>query len=233
MVLAIVAGLVVAIAGWVRRSANYASQGHSQGTLMSNLELYRTTYGNNQYPDYFDSLIVTGGDVIHATAGYANSGHTTLYSKGDLTADERACLENITHVMDHATNKNAGLQGSVGNSAIVKRAFDGKDVAIVNTTSGNGLLLAKEIYPDGVVPTGVKLVVFGVGPSNTALGRTMQSPPHDARVAEEGVYSRFLAVFAVYDPRAGRRAQLKAVLNALGRTQNNALSEFWQSTTPE
>jgi prepilin-type N-terminal cleavage/methylation domain-containing protein len=234
MVLVIVSGLVVTIAGWVRRSANYGGQAANQSALMANLEFFRTTYGNNGYPDFLDSLVVTGtSDPIHATPGYAHSGHTSLYTVGDLSPGERECLDFITNVMDHAVDKNAGLQGNPGNSAIVKRAFDGTSVAIVNTASGTGQLLAKELYPDGVVPTGVKLVAFGIGPSNTALGRTMQSPPHDARVAEDGVYDRFIAIFAVYEPRAGRRAQLKAVVNAMGRTQNNAASEFWQSTTPE
>jgi hypothetical protein len=61
----------------------------------------------------------------------------------------------------------------------------------------------------------------------------MQSTPLDPRVDNSQVYGRYTAIFATYSPRAGRRAQLKGVVNAMGRTTNNALTEFWQSTAPE
>ena len=93
--------------------------------------------------------------------------------------------------------------------------------------------MLSEIYPDGLPPSDVTLVALGVGPSNNALGKTMTSPPMDPRVDPSQVYGRFVAIYAVYSPRAGRRAELKCVLNAFGRSQNNALSEFWQSFTPE
>ena len=179
-----------------------------------------------------DGTAVTG--PIYGTAGYTDSGLAAdLFVQGDLDSDQTACFSKwLDHIFDHDANQYAGLQGNPGNSAIHERAFDGTDVALVTTATGEGALLAAELYPDGV-PSDVQLVAFGIGPSNDAVGTTMQMAPLDPRVDNSKVYGRFIAVFASYSPRAGRRAELKAVINAKGRTQNNALSEFWQSTNPE
>lgn len=239
MILAIVAGLAVPIVGWLRRSANYASQANTQQAIASNFEFYRSTYGNNNYPGHLDSLVLTGtSNPIYSVSGYCDGGHAAdLYTIDDLDSDETACLTKwLGHVFDHTENPYAGLQGNPGNSATVERAFDGTNVAVIGdsttTFTGEGALLVNELYPDGV-PADVKLVAFGIGQYNDAVGKTMHSAPLDSRVDNSKVYGRYIGVFATYSPRAGRRAQLKAVLNAKGRTSNNALSEFWQSTNPE
>jgi len=236
-ILVIVASLVVPVVGWVRRSSNYGGQGSNQSALVSNLELFRTTYGNDGYPDFFDSLVLTGtSDPIHSIPDYTDSGHSALYTVDDLTPDETACLKFISTIRDHDSNKHAGLQGNPGNGAIHDRVFDGTSVAVVadstSSAGANADLVVAEFYPSGV-PDDVRLVAFGIGPSNTAVGTTMQAAPLDPRVDNSEVYGRYMAIFAVYDPRAGRRAELKAIVNAKGRTQNNALSEFYQSVNPE
>lgn len=245
-ILAIVAGLVVPIVGWLRRSANYGAQANTAAAVASNLEFFRTTFGNNGYPDNMDSLVLndqsdiipTTDDDPDPTIGYLDHGYDFL-ELGDLDADETACFNWLDTVWDHSPAANAGLQGSPGNSAITARPFTGADVALAwNGTAlspndgGEQALMLSEIYPDGV-PADVRLVALGIGPNNSALGRTMQSPPMDPRVDPSQVYGRYVAIYAVYSPRAGRRAQLKCILNAFGRTQNNALSEYWQSITPE
>jgi len=253
MILAIVAGLAVPIVGWLRRSANYAAQGNTAAALGSNLEFFRTTYGNNGYPDRLDSLIVaTGetdaGEVIPTTdeSGYLDHGFDFL-TAGTLTSDEAACFNWLDTIYDHygEDNRFEGLQGSPSNSGFSPRAFGTANVAIAyGIRSGNpGLiagadgaeqrLLLSQLYPDGLPPDDVTLVAFGIGPSNEAIGRTIQSPPIDPRVDPSAVYGRYVAIFACYDDRQGRRAQLKTVLNAFGRTQNNALTEFWASINPE
>lgn len=252
MVLAIVAGLAVPIVGWLRRSANYAAQANNTAAVAQNMEFFRTTYGNDGYPNNLDSLVITAtSDPIYSVPGYTHAtALNNFYTVGDLTGDQRACLQFLTTVMDHDANKNAGIQGNPGNSAIHSRIFDGTNVAIVargvaapspanlgtrddgSPLVGEGLTYVQEFYPNGI-PEDVTLVAFGVGPTNTSVGRTMQNAPLDTRVVNSEVYGRYVAVFAVYEPRAGRRAQLKGVINGLARTTNNALTEYWQSTTPE
>ncbi len=233
-IVAVLAGLIIPITGWVRRSANYAALASNQAETGSNLEFYRTTFGNNGYPERLDSLVLNTGGSVPA---YMNSELVAMLNVAALNADQAACLTlgggAAWEVMDHDVDPSAGEQGNPGNAAIHERALaDGEEVAFVDTTTGNGLDLANEIYPDGI-PADVSLVAFGVGPSNAAIGQTMQTVPIDTRVDNSEVYGRFIAVFAVYSPREGRRAQLKAVLSARGRSHNSSLSEFWQSTNPE
>ena len=249
MILAIVAGLAVPIVGWLRRSANYASQSHNQAALASNLEFFRTTYGNNNYPSHMDSLLKSDGTEID----YVDSGLGRLIISGTVDGDHAECLEKwCSCLFDHDATGFAGLQGNPGNSANNDREIDWDDipsggvpVALLDTTPDDdgdipkesGLLL-NELYGDAdewlAEDAGAtKHVIMGIGPRNDAVGTTMQAAPMDSRVDASQVYGRFSAVFAVYSPRKGRRAQLKAVVNAKGRTANNALSEFWQSTNPE
>ncbi len=255
MILAIVAGLAVPVVGWVRRSANYAAQANTQQALVSNLEFYRTTYGNNGYPDHMDSLLMStgAGSTPTAVISYAEKG---LYKAGSgsgssevaagglvtmstISDGQAQCFNWLSHVMDHDTDANAGVQGNPSNTGMYERDFDHdqkpsapQEVAVINRTSDEGVKLIAELYPDGI-PTGIELVALGLGRSNDLVGRTLQAAPMDPRVDASSDYARYVAVYACYTPRAGRRAQLKCVVNAKGRLANDALSEFWQSTNPE
>jgi len=239
IILAIIAGLVVSIVGWVRRSANYANSSNNQNTLMANFELYRTTFGNNSYPDRLDSLLTAGGTTpSFMTADLAGMITPTACSSGDFESLNNSG-RGLTTVMDHEDPISAAIEGNPGNTGLIARAFtSGGNLAYLNTTSASGASLTNvnqlvaSLYPGGL-PSDVRLVLLGVGPSNAAVGRTMQSPPFDTNVDTSKFYNRFVAVFAVYNPREGRRAQLKAVLCPRGRLLNRNLSEFYQSTNPD
>ena len=244
MILAIVAGLAVPIVGWLRRSANYGAQANIQAAVASNLEFYRTTYGNNAYPNHLDSLLLENGGsdptaTIAAATSFGHDGLGSVIQVETLDGDFTQSIKAIDHVYDH-TDDSAWLQGNPGNSGLVERALSaaGPNVyATIDRTSSGGAALFTEWYgvDSGEWPaeTEVKHIAFGVGPNCDAVGRTMQAAPIDPRVDASAQYNRFVAVFAVYNPRRGQRAQLKGVINAKGRSANNALSEFWQSTTPE
>lgn len=243
MILAIVAGLAVPIVGWLRRSANYGAQANTTASLASNFEFFRTTYGNNGYPDGLDSLLLASDNTVEIP--YVDGGYADLFVPGTVTGDEFACFNWLTTVYDHTDTAHEGLQGNPGNTATTPRAFvDGANVAVVDVDgTDEAAKLLSELYPGATVDAAnntitfegevIKLVGFGIGPNNEAIGRTMQSPPLDPRVDNSEVYGRYTAIFATYPTRKGRRAQLKAIVNAKGRTTNNALTEFWQSTAPE
>ncbi len=246
MILAIVAGLAVPVVGWLRRSANYGAQANTAAALASNFEFYRTTYGNNAYPNYMDSLLQATDTT--QLIDFTDSGWGDLFVAGSITGDPLDCFKgSVTQVLDHGTAY-SGLQGNPGNSADTARAFytDGGTAACavvdVDGADEPAKLLA-ELYPGATVDAAantityggevITLVGLGIGPSNTAVGRTMASAPLDPRVDNSEVYGRYTAIYAVYATRKGRRAQLKAIVNAKGRTVNNALSEFNQSLSPE
>jgi prepilin-type N-terminal cleavage/methylation domain-containing protein len=249
VVLAIVASLTIGTFGWVRRSANYAASSNTQSALAANMEMYRATFGNNSYPDRLDSLLVNDAGTYTAPT-YFTSGLVGLITPTICDADQWASINNggrgLRTVMDHTATFSASLEGNPGNSATVARNFNGaaagsadRTLAFVNPTSSEGQQLLRALgYVDETtqlpaLPTGVSLVLLGVGPSNTALGKTLQSPPFDTNVDPSKEYNRFIGVFAVYSPREGRRAQLKAILCPRGRILNRNLSEYHQSTNPD
>ena len=244
MILAIVAGLAVPAVGWLRRSANYGAQANIQAAVASNLEFYRTTYGNNAYPEHLDSLLLANaGDDPTATiadaTSFGNDGIGGTIALKSLSGDQAQSIKAIGHVYDH-TDDGSWLQGNPGNSGLVERELSsgGPNVyAVIDQTSSNGIALMQEWYgidsDEWPLTTEIEHVCFGIGPRCDLVGRTMQTAPMDPRVDASSQYNRFVAVFAVYNPRSGQRAQLRGVINAKGRSANNALSEFWQSTNPE
>ncbi|MDG2222251.1 MAG: prepilin-type N-terminal cleavage/methylation domain-containing protein [Rubripirellula sp.] len=239
MIIAIVAGLAVPLVGSLRRSANYAAQSSTTAAIGSNLEFFRTTYGNNGYPDGLDSLVLSSDNT--AEISYVDSGFGRLIKPGTLAGDEAACFNWLSTVYDHTDGAFEGLQGNPGNTATTPRAFDGSNVALLDPDTTEGQKVLTELYPETLdtgtglysIPAGIQLVVLGIGRSNELVGRTMQSIPLDPRVDNSKVYGRYAAIFACYTERAGRRAQLKCVVNGKGRTTNDALSEFNQSLNPE
>ena len=244
MILAIVAGLSVPIVGWLRRSANYGAQANIQAAIASNLEFYRTTYGNNAYPEHLDSLLMANGGsdptaTIAAATSFGHDGIGSVIALKSLDGDFTQSAKAIGHVYDH-TDDYDWLQGNPGNSGLVERVLSaaGPNVyAVIDQTTSGGQALMREWYgvdsADWPAVTEVEHICFGIGPNSDLVGTTLQSAPIDPRVNASSQYNRFVAVFAVYNPRSGQRAQLRGVINAKGRSANNALSEFWQSTTPE
>lgn len=238
MIIAILAGLLVSVVGWVRRSANYASGANNQSTIMANFELFRTTFGNNSYPDRLDSLL-TASETVPT---YMNADLAGMITPGAFADSQEfdSINKGLTRVMDHTDTLAGALEGNPGNTGTIVRPITAAStMAFVNAGTTNGRQLLTSLgYVNATtglpeLPTGIRLVLLGVGPSHTAIGRTMQSSPFDTNVDTSAVYNRFIAVFAVYSPREGRRAQLKAVLCPRGRIINRNLSEFYQSTNPD
>jgi prepilin-type N-terminal cleavage/methylation domain-containing protein len=212
MIIAIVAGLTVSIVGWLRRSADKGTASNVMASLVQNVELYRVTLGSS--PDRFDSLIGSGSNKKLATMTLTAGQLTSLTKIG------------IANVMDHVAG--SGVEGAPGLSGTALRALaSGGTVATFDSATTNGQRCIASVYPTGV-PTGVNLVVFGFGPGNTAIGKTIVSPPAYSGVGDPAtIYDRYLCVFAVYDD--GKRAQLKAVMDTTGDFLYQELAEFWDN----
>ena len=176
MILAIVAGLAVPVVGWLRRSANYGAQANIQAAIASNLEFYRTTYGNNAYPERLDSLLLAnGGDDPTATIADATSfdddGIGGTIALKSLSGDQTQSIKAIGQVYDH-TDDGSWLQGNPGNSGLVERVLSaaGPNVyAVIDQTSGNGQALMREWYgvdaDEWPSTDAVEHVCFGIGPN--------------------------------------------------------------------
>lgn len=250
VILVIVAGISLPIVDWVRRSANYGAASSNQASLLNNLQLYRTTFGNGKYPNRFDSLFAADGTVYDALQGDLKNMIDTANTGISSEALKTLTKSGISQVMDHSTDTSLMVQGSLQNSGIVPRdlAVAGPvafvkpvAVAFAGTTGGDKAAreLYRGLYPDSdgdglpEVPDGVRIALFAVGPGNDAVGRTLQTPPLFTEADVTTTYSRFVVAVATFDPRAGRRAQVKAILDPKGRLVNRQISEFWQSVAPD
>ena len=228
MVLAIVAGLTVSIVDWLRRSADKASASNIMGSLLSNIQLYRTTYGN--YPDQYDSLIDDAASTLYDKLHSELKGSRLTLDTG-LTQGELNSLNSvgITTVFHHKDQPSV----NVGNSAITfSKLAANTQLAVLNDPEVIDSIfppLAGGVSGSGQDKTKVKLVVFGFGPKNTAIGKTIVAPPIYSGVGDpSAIYPRFAVVFAVFAD--GSPAQLKAVLDSKGDFLNEELTEFYQST---
>lgn len=254
LILGILAGLVVPMAGWIRRSANYANSTNNQGTLLSNMELYRVSFGNNSYPDRFDSLLTSGGTApTYLDPTFAAMFNISAFADSSEFDSINNGNRGLRTVMDLTDPLTGAIEGNPGNGGTIQRTITAaSQMAFVNPTPSdtnalanvNQLAFALGYEADGTTGkyknigaaagTGdIRLLLLGIGPSNTANGRTMQTPPFDTNVDNSKVYNRFTGVFTVYSPREGRRSQLKAILCPRGRIINRNLSEFYQSTNPD
>lgn len=243
MIIAIVSGLTVSIVGWLRRSADKGTASNVMASLLSNIELYRTTLGT--YPDRYDSLLDgtgalyagggTSGDTGLAAALRSSDIKLTTTTIADSTELGSLKKIGITTVMDHVPD--SGVERAPGSSGTALRALAASgNVATINTANKKGRLMYASIYPlaynaatDTLTPVpGVKLVVFGFGPANSAVGKTIVAPPSYSGVGDpSAIYDRYLCVFAVYAD--GKRAQLKSVMDSTGDFLSQELSEFWDN----
>lgn len=233
MILAIVSGLTVAVVDWMRTSADKASASNVMGSLLSNIQLYKTTL--NKYPDQFDSLLDDKGTALYSKLHSELSGERLTVDAG-LSGQELESLNDvfITTVMDHdATSSFPGNSATIarvlatgGKVAVLKdgEVIDSIYPPTAGGASGSGLTTAM-----AAAGTTIKLVVFGFGPKNTAIGKTIVAPPIYSGVGDPSqLYARFLCVFAVYGD--GRNAQLKAILDSKGDFLTEELTEFYQNT---
>jgi prepilin-type N-terminal cleavage/methylation domain-containing protein len=229
-ILAIVAGLTVSIVGWLRRSADKGTASHVMGSLLSNVELYRVTYGF--YPDQWDSLLEPGGASFYAKLPSAFLTGDKFAITNISGTSELGSLTKIgvKGVMDHV--EAGAVEGAPGNTGTSYRALADGATVVTFASTPNGNKIIDSIYPPAAggasgtgLPAGVKLLVFGFGPRNTAVGKTIVSPPSYSGVGDPmATYDRYLGVFAVYAD--GKRAQLKAVLDTTGDFLYQELAEF-------
>lgn len=231
-ILAILAALVLPKLDGLMRGANHAVGAAGADDTGRYIQMYLTT--KNRLPDGWDSLL--DGTTLWA----ANNPGTTPPTPGlhqqltgfgatkpklsttTLAAGEAAALNSAgIYTIFHYTTGSTVRPGDRFNTQ--DTIADGSTVAIVNPdlTGGNGRKIIDHIYRDnlkssgtsGTIPTGKKLVVFGFGPHNALVGKSMLEVPFYPNVDPTLVYNRNLVVFEV---GTSGRAVFKAVLGADG-----------------
>jgi len=246
VILAALAMLVIPRLGFIKDQADFALSASGSADVMSNLELFKTQTG--MYPGKLDSLIQPGatGDLL-----------STLWGHGGppswLVAEELGSeySTNFSHsfgsgLMQHAivtgadpsssgtvqvsANATAKIARVVGTKYVVAAGFADNSTAgtAASTDPVTGAPIAAVPGTAALPPTGVKLIALGVGPRNTAIGKTMANAPQHAGASPTN-YGRYIGIFALYANNP-RKAELRAVVDSRGFLIDERISSFRNST---
>lgn len=82
-----------------------------------------------------------------------------------------------------------------------------------------------KLAPQGLLPT-ERLIALGIGPRNTALGKTILNCPI-YNGCDGKYYGRYVAIFKVY--ASGERAVLVGVIDSYGRTPDYTQQQYNES----
>ncbi len=88
--------------------------------------------------------------------------------------------------------------------------------------------IVNQIYKitTGIIPPGNKLIVFGFGPKNDAIGDVMQETPYYPNTDPNQYYHRYLVIFEAHAD--GSRAELKMVTGADGDRIIEEIGDYYQ-----
>lgn len=239
MILAAIAGLVIPQVGMLGRTTDMAASAKTQADLASNLQLYFVL--QKRFPQGLDSLLDTTGaiyatdnaDANLQTRGLPKSGSggvelSTALVPGELTnATNAEYLRSLSRaglefVYDHDTTV---INSNNSSAATTARALTGTfDVAELTETSS--ATLVARLVPQGIDETRERVVAFGVGPRNAAIGKTLTNAPiypgNDGRY-----YGRYIAYFKIF--ASGERATLIGVTDCYGRAPDYTQQQFNES----
>jgi hypothetical protein len=107
---------------------------------------------------------------------------------------------------------------------------DGGTVATINLATADGKAFVNHYYPNQtdpanpVLPNMKHLVVLGLGPSSTMVGKTLQEAPFYSNTDSTQYYNRLLAVFEICE--GGCRARLLGVLGATGDRLDSDVANY-------
>lgn len=244
IIIAALAGLVIPQVAMIGRSTDMAVSGKTQADIASNVQLFFTL--QKRYPQGLDSLLDTSGAIYASdttngdtqTRGlpYSGADGTRLQaqlSAGSLTnATGAEYLRSLSRsgfdwVYDHDTavvnssNSGATFRGIIADANGSGNAAP-SSVAVAELT---GAALLAKLVPQGL-KAGERVVAFGVGPRNTAIGKTLVNSPIYPG-CDGKYYGRYVVYFKVY--ASGERATLVGVSDSYGRTPDYTQQQFNES----
>lgn len=247
VIVAALAALIVPNIGMFGRSSDMAVSAKSQADIANQVGLFFVT--QKRYPQGFDSLLDTTGAVYASdttnadtqTRGLPYSGADGNRLQAQLTPATLANATNAEYlrslqragfdwVYDHDTtvvNSNTSNTSLRGLAAIDAAASPSGAALTANplVAEVTGTYMQGKLVPAGL-KAGQRLVAFGFGQKNTAIGKTTTTTPLYPG-ADKTYYGRYVAYFMVY--ASGERATLVGVSDAYGRTPDYTQQQFNES----
>lgn len=252
LILATLAGLIVPLVGMLGRSSDMAASAKTQADLANNTQLFFVL--QKRYPQGLDSLLVTGGTAVYAAD--TTDPNTQTIGLPYAGADGTRLQAQLTPLTVTPITGTASIANPDWFRCITRSGFDWiyhHDVAALNSNnsgiggftplitnangSGNpavttfavaevtGTYMLGKLVPQGLKP-GEKVIAFGVGPQNTAIGKTLQNAPIYPG-CDGKYYGHFVIYFKIY--ASGERATLIGASDSYGRTPNYTQQQFNES----
>jgi len=248
------AGYVLAKLDRAQLKSNKGVAANNMGGVSRYIQTYRVLH--NVYPDRWDSLVTPAGDLVVPGAPGTSPGldpqlvggppaqSPTKLATTTLSDDEVRSLTrlSVTTLLDW----NDASDAVPGDRFQLTRALaGGGTVATLNWGPGvlapatgddeDAAAIIDHIYPlnhtdagvSGSIPAGKKLVVFGFGPSNAAIGDVLQECPTYANTDPAQYYNRNLAIFEV--DSGGGRCELKAVVGGDADRIDEEINDFYEA----
>ncbi|MFO0903834.1 MAG: prepilin-type N-terminal cleavage/methylation domain-containing protein [Pirellulales bacterium] len=244
LILAAIAGLVIPAVAMLGRSTDMAVSAKSQSDVAANSQLFFVL--QKRYPQGLDSLLDTAGAVYSSDTTNADTQTRGLpYGGADGTRLQAqltpAALTNATGAEYLRSLTRAGLDWvydhdtTVVNSNLSNTTFRGL-IADANGTGNTaptsvevaevtGSYMLGKLVPAGLKP-GQRVVAFGFGQRNTAIGKTCTTCPLYPG-ADKTYYGRYVVYFMIY--ASGERASLIGSSDAYGRTPDYTQQQFNES----
>ena len=247
IIIAALAALVVPNVGSFGRSTDMAVSVKSQADIANQASLFFVT--QKRYPQGLDSLLNTTGAVYAAdttsgdsqTRGLPYSGADNNRLQDQLTA---ATLTNATNADYLRSLQRAGFDWVYDHDIAAVNSNDSNTTirgltAVDLTVSPTGVALTadpkvaevtgaylKGKFAPGGLKANERIVAFGFGQKNTAIGKfTTTTPLYPG--ADKTYYGRYILYFKIY--ASGERATLVGVSDAYGRTPDYTEQQFNES----
>jgi prepilin-type N-terminal cleavage/methylation domain-containing protein len=239
-IIAALAGLVIPQVAMLGRTTDMAASASSQKELANNIQLFFVL--QKRYPQGLDSLIRTSDNQIYAsdtldsttqTIGLPYAGADGTRLQAQLTA---ATLDNPANAQWVRSISRSGFEWLFDHDTAVVNSNNSGSVRrdIPASTNASSTLLVAEVtgtyLRDKLVPDGLKsgerLVAFGIGGRNSAIGKTILNAPIYPG-CDGKYYGRFVAVFKIY--ATGERATLVGVIDSYGRSPDYTIQQYGES----
>lgn len=241
VIIAAVAALLIPQLANVGRMSDMASSAKAQSDVAANTQLFFLL--QKRYPQGLDSLLDTTTTALYSadttnadtqTRGFPYGGADGTRLQAQLTP---ATIDNASGdylrsiqrsgfdwVYDHST--------TVVNSNLSNTTFRGL-IADANSTGNaaptsvpvaevTGAYLLGKLVPGGL-RNGQRVIAFGFGQRNTAIGKTAVTCPLYPG-ADKTYYGRYIVYFMIY--ASGERASLLGTSDSYGRTSDYTQQQF-------
>jgi prepilin-type N-terminal cleavage/methylation domain-containing protein len=244
IIIAALAALIVPNIGMLGRSTDMAVSAKTQADIANQMNQFFVM--QKRYPQGLDSLLDTTGAVYASdttngdtqTRGLPFFGSQGTRMQAQLTptvltnAPNAEYLRSLTRagfdwVYDHDI---AAINSNLSNTAFRPLIADANGTgnpapATVTVAEVTGAFMINQLVPRGL-RNGQRLVAFGFGQRNTAIGTTTTTTPLYPGT-DKTYYGRYIAYFMIYP--SGERASLVGVSDSYGRTPDFTGQQFNES----